>query len=242
VSAVRLGLAVALLALTAAPAVHAEPRAYRPVVAGPGSPGGSVDVPYTFGTHRFEVREVRGLVLVDWSETPVVTGKLAVPLAALRSGGDTLDCHLRESLGIDYHRSAFPGSHVCSDGKLPASGNDAVAYPEVTFEITGVVVNDGRPAGRSASGSASRFAAAAGQRIPAVILGRWTIHGVSHDDRVEANLTLTLDAAARPRTVRIEAARKLRLSDYGVVVKRALVITAGEEATVRLNLVLLASG
>ena len=230
VSAATLGLVAALLALAAAHAAHAEPQAYRPVGAAPGSPGNSVDVPYTFGTHHFEVREVRGLVRVEWSETPVVTGKLSAPLAALRGGGDTLECHLRESLGIDYSRSAFPGAHVCSDGRLPASGNDAVAYPEISFEITGVVARGGR------------FPVVAGRRIPVVILGRWTIHGVSHDDRIEANLTLTLDAAARPRTVRLEATRKVRLSDYGIVVKRALVITAGEEATVRLNLVLVVSG
>jgi hypothetical protein len=233
VGAGTLWLAAALLTWTAPRAAHAEPRVYRPVGAAPGSAGNSVDVPYTFGTHHFEVREVRGAVQVEWSETPVVSGRLSVPLGALRGGGETLDCHLRESLGIDYRRSVFPGSHVCSDGKLPASGNDSVAYPEITFEITSVVPKDRRSPGR--------FPIVAGQKIAVLVLGRWTIHGVSHEDRLEATLTLTLDAAARPHSVRLEAARKVRLSDYGIVVKRALVISAGEEATVRLNLMLLAS-
>ena len=225
-SRATVGAAALLVALASPRAARAEPLVYRPVSPASGSPDSSVDIPYTFGTHHFVVREVHGALQVEWGDRPAVSGRLAVPIGALRGGGDTLDCHMRESLGIDYRRSSFPASHVCSGGKLPESGNDAVAYPDITFDVTGVV-----PAG-------GRLPLVAGQRIPIVVLGRWTIHGVSHEDRIDARLTLTLDTAGRPRTVRVEAVRKILLADYGIVVKRALVITAGEAATVSLNVML----
>jgi YceI-like domain len=202
---------------------------YRPVASSAGVPAGAaIDLPYTFGTHHFDLREVGGEVKVAWGQLPAVSGRLAVPLTALRGGGDTFNCHTREALGLDYAKADFPGAHVCDGGKLPASGKNAVAFPEISFEIKRVV-SAGQGLGTSA-------------KARLVVLGRWTIHGVSRDEQVDLTLTAVEGEAGHPRAIRVEGSAKIRLADYGIQVKRAMVITAGPEATVKLNLLMRVPG
>ena len=221
----RAGL-VALLWLSAARPAHAEPMVYRPAPAPEGSASVRIELPYTFGTHNFDVRLLQGEVRVDWAPAPVVSGRLTLPLASIHGGGDTLNCHMREAMGLDYARSAFPGKHVCEDGKLPATGNDAVAFPEIAFEIKRVAVDSIR----SRAGDYLLWRATA--------FGRWTIHGITRDASVDLRLTVPANEAAHPRWVRVEGVRKIRLADYGIRVKRAFVVTAGDEATVKLDFLL----
>lgn len=215
---------ISAAAITTMPrAARAEPIIYRPAPPAPGIASIHIDLPYTFGTHNFEVAAPQGNLRVDWGETPVVSGRLIVPLASLRGGGETLNCHMREAMGLDYARSAFPGSHVCSGGQLPASGNDAVAFPEIAFEIKRVAVIGARTRGPD------------GDTLPVAASGRWTIHGVTRNDTIDLRLTVPTNEAAHPRTVHLEGLKKIRLADYGIQVKRAFVVTAGEEATVKLD-------
>ena len=215
-------------AVTAGGTARAEVETYRAAPSPDGAPSLRVDLPYTFGTHQFEVREVKGEVHVDWQGTPSVTGRLAVPLTALRGGGETLSCHMHESLGLDYARSSFPAEHVCSGGRLPATGPDAIAFPEIVFEIKSATLAANHPPGGAAGRGKVRLS----------VTGRWIIHGVSRDDTFDLELTPMEGVGAHPRLFRLEGARKLRLASYGIQVKRALIVTAGEEATVKLNLVL----
>jgi hypothetical protein len=201
---------------------RAEVETYRAAPSPDGAPGLRVELPYTFGTHQFEVRDVRGEVRIDWQARPSAAGRLTVPLTALRGGGETMSCHMHEALGLDYAKSAVPGDHVCSGGRLPATGNNAIAFPDIAFEIKSATVG----------------AAGARGKTRLSVTGRWTIHGVSRDDTLELEMTPLDGEAVRPRMFRLEGAHKIRLSSYGVQVKRALVISAGEEATVKLNLVL----
>jgi polyisoprenoid-binding protein YceI len=221
----RAGL-VAMLWLAVARPAHADPMLYRPAPAPEGSTSVRIDLPYTVGTHSLDARLLQGEVRVDWKEAPAVSGRLALPLASIHGGGDTLNCHMRESMGLDYARSAFPGTHVCSNGKLPASGNDAVAFPEIAFEIRRVAVDSVRT--RAGEYELRR----------ATAYGRWTIHGVTRDGSIDLRLTLPANETAHPRWVRVEGVRKIRLPDYGIQVKRAFVVTAGNEATVTLDLLL----
>jgi len=221
-------VATLLLALSPAHRAHAEAVTYAPVALADQPPGVHIDLPYTFGTHQFDVRDVRGAVRVDWDQGHAVSGRLTVALTALGGDGDTLHCHMRESLGLDYSKSSFPGAHVCDGGKLPAAGKDAVAFPEIAFEIVSA-----KWAGAGAAGTPPL---AAGQSARLAASGRWTIHGVRRDDTLDLKLTAVQADATGPRMVRIEGSRKIRLADYGIQVKRALVITAGEEATVKFNL------
>ncbi len=226
VVALALPLAPGLLAAAVA---HAEPMIYRTAIAAEGSATVAVELPYTFGTHRFSARALQGEVRADWKQAPIVTGRLALPLASLHGGGDTLNCHMREAMGLDYARSSFPGKHVCTDGQLPAAGNDAVAFPEIAFDIERVVVDSARVrSGEYALWRATAF-------------GRWTIHGVTRAGTVDLRLTIPANEIAHPRWVRVEGVWKIRLADYGIKVKRAFVVTAGDEATVKLDFLLRAS-
>jgi polyisoprenoid-binding protein YceI len=220
-------LVFAAAAVVAPTAARAELVSYRPAVAAGGAASVQIALPYTFGTHTFQVATLQGEVRADWKDTPVVSGRLVVPLTALRGGGDTLNCHMREAMGLDYAKSAFPGSHVCSGGQLPASGNDAVAFPEIVFEILRVTVTGARSRG------------ADGDTFPVAVSGRWIIHGIARNDAFDLRLTVPADIppneGTHPRSIRVEGMRKIRLADYGVKVKRALVITAGEDATVKLD-------
>ncbi len=216
-------LGFAAAAVVAPGAARADLVSYRPAAAAAGAASVQIALPYTFGTHNFQVAALQGEVRADWKDTPVVSGRLVVPLTSLRGGGDTLNCHMREAMGLDYAKSAFPGSHVCSGGQLPASGNDAVAFPEIVFEITRVTVIGARSRG------------ADGDTFPVAVSGRWTIHGIARNDSIDLRLTVPANEGAHPRSIRVEGTRKIRLADYGIQVKRALVISAGEEATVKLD-------
>jgi len=221
----RAGL-VAILWLAVVRLAHAEPMIYRPAPAPEGSASVRIDLPYTFGTHNFDVRLLQGQISVEWKEAPVVSGRLTLPLASIHGGGDTLNCHMREAMGLDYARAAFPGKHICEGGKLPATGNDAVAFPDIAFEIKRVVVDSVR----TRAGEYEMWRATA--------YGRWTIHGVTRDASIDLRLAVPANETAHPRWVRIEGLRKIRLADYGIQVKRAFVVTAGDEATVKLDVLL----
>ncbi len=218
-------LAAALWLLVARSA-HAEPINYRPAPAPEGSASVRIDLPYTFGTHNFDVRLLQGEVRIDWKGTPSVGGRLTLPLSSIHGGGETLNCHMREAMGLDYSRSAFPGKHVCEGGKLPATGNDAIAFPDIVFEIKRVVVDPVH----TRSGEYEIWRATA--------FGRWTIHGVTREASIDLHLTVPGNETAHPRWVRVEGVRKLRLADFGIQVKRAFVVTAGEEAAVKLDVLL----
>lgn len=209
-------------------AAVAETAIYEPVAAVQGSPSCRMAVPYTFGTHGFEVREMAGQMRVDWDPPLVASGRLTVPLASLHGGGATLNCHMREAVGLDYSKSAFPGEHVCSGGQLPLSGKDAVAFPEITFDIKGVTL----------IGDPTLTTSSDGVRRRVLVSGRFTIHGVSRDDELDLLMTVGALDGTRPRTLRIEGSHTIRLSDYGIKVKRALMIKAGDEAALSLNLAL----
>ena len=202
-----------------------DTRSYRPLR--PTAPDSEIhiDLPYTLGTHDFVVREIRGTIKVHGDALEVVSGHLSVPIAALDAGKKTLECHTREALGLDYAKSKFPKDHVCDGDMLPTSGNDAVVYPEITFDWRGArILDDATALGR-------------GKSVRMEVLGRWTIHGVSRDDKLTLTLTGAAGPPAHPTAFRITGTTKIRLADYGIEVKRALFIKAGDEATIRLNLV-----
>lgn len=211
-------------------ATAAEPVIYHATASVAGSPSCQIEVPYTFGTHGFEVREIGGQMRVDWGTPLAASGRLTVPLASLRGGGETLNCHMREALGLDYSKSAFPREHVCSGGQLPASGKDALAFPEIAFDVKAVALVGVAPSAVSPVG--------AGVRRRVLVSGRFTIHGISRDDKLDLWMTVGELVGARPRTIHIKGRHTIRLSDYGITVKRALMIKAGDEAVLNLDVAL----
>jgi polyisoprenoid-binding protein YceI len=92
-------------------------------------------VPYTFGIHDGQARVLEGTVVTDEMDK-VVQARFKVPIESMSTGNDQRDCHMRESMGIDYAHSQFPAEHICNDNnQLPPSGPDSVRFPYVLVEF-----------------------------------------------------------------------------------------------------------
>ena len=219
--------AVALF-LLAGPA-RAEPRTYRVASVAEGSKAEAIVV-YSLGSHTQTAGEVRGEVKADPSTLAEVSGAVIVPLASIRGDGSTRDCHMREALGLDYAAgSHFPAEHVCdSNDQLPASGPDAIAFPELRMElITAHPLDD-------------LSLLAQGQPVRVELEVKWTIHGVTHAQKELARVLRDgtgLHARGRSTVV---------LKDFNVVVKPVKVLFAevkiGDAVTVTYDLKLVPAG
>lgn len=111
----------------------------------------SFKLPYTAGTHEGESSTIVGSLVMSSDATPS-SAEFSVPIRSLKTGSDKQDCHMRESLGLDYAVSEFPKSHVCSSNQLPETGVNSIKYPQIEFKLKSF-----------ADGKAT---------------GTWTIHGV----------------------------------------------------------------
>src|ERR1700694_5095203 len=60
-----------------------------------GSAGITMRIPYDAGTHTGSAQSAGGTVKFD-AKTQTLSGQLAVPLAAMTTGNDKRDCHMRE--------------------------------------------------------------------------------------------------------------------------------------------------
>jgi polyisoprenoid-binding protein YceI len=168
------------------------------------SGGLEIEVPYSLGTHHEHVTAVEGTVRVDPETLRLEGGRLVMPLAGFRSDDAKRACHLREALGIDYAHSRYPRDHVCDDqNRLPASGPDAVAYPQIVLELA-----QGGPAAAAAPGAVGEVD----------VGGTLTVHGVSRP--VKLHLAVSRPASA-PGMLRVRGRVPLRLPDFGVKVKSA---------------------
>ena len=64
-----------------------------------------------------------------------------------------------------------------------------------------------------------------------VINGQWTIHGVSKPAKIETTLDET-----DSEIIKLQTNLKFNLKDFGVVVKKAFVISVNDDIDVKLNL------
>ena len=213
------------LALTALlPALtHAEPRTYRVAAPDEGSKAEAVVV-YSLGTHTQTAREIHGEVTLDPTTLAPATGEVVVPIAGLRGDGGTRDCHMREALGLDYAAGGrFPSEHVC-DGqdRLPASGPESVAFPEIRLEVLGARPLD------------DLGLLEAGKPVRVELDVRWTLHGVTRPSR---ELVRVLRDGPG---LRVRGRATVVLADHGVVVKPTKVLFAeikvGDAVTVTYDL------
>ena len=105
-------IAVALLVTAAA---SAEPQRYRIGSTAEGSKLEAIVV-YSLGSHTQSAGDVGGEVRTDPATLAEASGAVVVPLAGIKGDGSTRDCHMRESLGIDYAGSRFPAASSCLGG------------------------------------------------------------------------------------------------------------------------------
>jgi len=183
----------------------AEPRAYRVASVSEGSKAEAV-VSYSLGTHLQTAQEIHGQLMLDPTTLASASGTVVLPIAGIHGDGGTRDCHMREALGIDYARSRFPQEHVCDGDRLPATGPDSIAFPEIRLEVL------------SAKPLDDLALLEAGKPVRVEVEARWTIHGVTHSTR---ELTRALrDGAA----FHVRGRSAVELADHHVVVKATKVL------------------
>ncbi|MBS1962270.1 MAG: YceI family protein [Bdellovibrionales bacterium] len=193
--------------LTAASAARAA--LYVPAAPVDGKSGLTFAIGYTGGlVHEGFASVAAGEVDLDPATLAVQGGEIGFPIAALDSGNAKRNCHIRESLGLDYTRSVYPKDHVCGGSNtLPAEGADAVAFPEMGFRF--ISFKDGQ------------------------VTGTFSLHGIQKDLTVP--VVLSNEAGGN---VRLKASFTLHLPDYGVIVKKFLFVTVDDDAKVGVDLIL----
>jgi polyisoprenoid-binding protein YceI len=186
----------------------------------PNVPAITFHLGYSLGTHDGSAANLTGALEVVTSpsgDSPRVSGELRVPIRSLKTGNPERDCHLLESLGLDYTKSLYPKEHVCSDKhELPTSGKDAIAFPEIVFKVDSVSRTDRE------------------SRI--LVRGEWTIHGVTRHDEFPLTMT-SVDGGEL-----LKGSYAIRLADFGIEVKSAHVlfatISVADSAHVDFNIML----
>lgn len=174
-------------------------------------------LPYTLGIHEGKVNQIEGKVVLDVNNLSEIKGEFSVPINSLTTGDRERDCHLQESLGLNYTVSDFPEKHVCDHNQLPASGKNAVVYPIIHFKVLKTKV---LPEENSIE-----------------VEGEWTIHGVTHADQIKMKMI------PEGKNIRLKGETKFSLKNYGIVVKSAKVlfvtISVKDELRLVLNLLLI---
>lgn len=167
-----------------------------------------ISIGYTLGTHKLHSASLSGGLTQTGDSLESVSGELLVPIREIKEGSEKLECHLQSSLGIDYTKSRFPGEHVCdSDNRLPETGPDRIVYPNIELKIE-----------KLKKVSEDLYEAEA----------QWTIHGVS-----QKVSSLRMKLENRGDEIVSTGETQFRLSDFGIVVKRAFVISVSETADMK---------
>lgn len=215
-----------LLAALLPAVARAEAHTYRVAPAAEGSKAEAIVV-YSLGTHSQAAQDIRGEVTLDPTTLSGGSGKIVVPIAGIRGDGSTRDCHMREALGIDYAAGGhFPKDHVCDgENRLPASGPDSIAFPDIRLEVLGARPLD------------DLSLLPAGKPVRVELDARWTVHGVSKQQKELTRVIREGDG------LHVRGRSTVVLADFGVVVKPTKVlfaeITVGNAVTVTYDLRLL---
>lgn len=171
----------------------------------------SFALPYTMGTHEGVSTSIEGEAVFDATKGLLKSAQFRVPIASLKAGNRKLECHLQESLGLDYSVSDFPDSHVCDgDERLPTMGKNAIRFPWLELELGSTPFTEKRMELQAA----------------------WTIHGVR---RVQ---TLTVTWSKEDSAFRVQATFPVQLEDYGIVVKKFLFVKVDPVTKVSVDLLL----
>jgi hypothetical protein len=185
----------------------AEPRIYRVAPPAEGSRAEAVVV-YSLGSHTQVAQDIRGEVTLDPTTLAGGSGNVVVPIAGIHGDGGTRDCHMREALGIDYAAGGrFPKEHVCDgQNRLPASGPESVAFPDIRLEILGAHPLDAP--GQLESGTPVRVE----------LDVRWTVHGVARQRKELTRVVRERDG------LHVRGRSTIVLADHGIVVKATKVL------------------
>ena len=196
---------------------------YEVMPAADGSFGINFAIGYTAGTHVGSATQVTGTVALQDNPFLISSTMITLPIAKISTGNIKRDCHLQESLGLDYTKSVYPKAQVCDNSdSLPASGPDSIAFPTITFNLTSLLnptANDSLQPGVAKPITAS---------------GILDLHGV----KKAITVPLTLTKNASDGTIKVEGEFDLSLTDYGIIVRKFLFVTVKDTAHLTLNLLL----
>lgn len=210
----------ALILLAGASAQSAQD--YKIVPKSAADTGIRFDLAYTAGIHHGFSQNVAGDVIINVDPIEARSVTLKIPIDSMTTGDATRDCHMRESLGIDYTNSNFPKDHVCEKNKIPETGPNSVVYPNIELTILGVRSSDASPAPSLAVGKSATVSANV----------RLSIHGVSKDLVVP----LTITSKDSKGTLQVTSNFPVLLADFKIIVKKFLFIKVADTANVKIDL------
>ncbi|NDF14271.1 YceI family protein [bacterium] len=171
-----------------------------------------VRVKYTLGTYVIPNTQVLGfinLVQTQSSKQKLKSAEVSFLIAGFKSNDTTLDCHLRESLGLDYTQSDFPNRHVCSQDRLPAEGKNAVVFDQIQFRTLDSLDVD--------------LSKMSEEWVNMEVPGSWTLHGVRREAPAQVKIQKT------SKGYRVLGKHSFSLKDFGVVVKKFLFISVQDQ-------------
>ena len=183
---------------------------YRPV-ATKETPPVKLELPYTLGTHEGKISSISGSLNIERAALEKSVGSFEARIDEIFMDGDSISCHMRESIGLDYSISDFPKSHVCDSNQLPSEGPNSVKFPTVSWKWSSAFLRDG----------------------VVIAKGEWQIHGV----RQPGELALQWEQI-KPDLLRLRGETTLSLQAFGIVVKPAFFISAKDELKVILDVLL----
>jgi hypothetical protein len=171
-----------------------------------------VRVKYSLGTYVIPNAQVRGYMNLGkfkGAKPKIKTVEVSFLIAGFKSNDSTLDCHLRESLGLDYAISDFPDSHVCSQDRLPAEGKNAVVFDQIQFKTLDSLDID--------------FSKIGEEEVIMEVPGSWTLHGVRREAPAQVKIQKTSNG------YRVLGKHGFSLKDFGIVVKKFLFVSVQDQ-------------
>jgi len=176
--------------------------------------------PFGLFSHEGKAELDRASLLIDSENLLSMTGEFSVTLAGMSMSSKEKNCHMRESLGLNYSVSDFPAKHICDEnGELPKTGKNAIVYPEILFRILSI-----------------KNISQADNEATFEVEGQWTIHGISRKQ------ILPIKLSPDKEKMRISTIAKFRLSDYGLKIIPVSVfllpLKVTEPITVEINLLM----
>lgn len=186
--------------------------------------GINFQIGYTLGTHEGESYLGSGSLTLSQDPFQLLVANFILPITHLDTRNSKRDCHLIESLGLDYKVSDYPRSHICdSRNLLPSSGPNSVAFPEIRFQLLAF----------QETGGLSSLVPGIEKNIE--VQGTFSMHGVENNISVPVTLLLKKLSDGQ-ETLTIQGDFKVLLSDYGATVKPVMFVTVEDEAKVHLNM------
>lgn len=169
----------------------------------------TIEIPYSMGEHVLNAQGLSGKIEWDEKTNTIQNGELKLAIVNIKAKKSKMECHLRESLGLDYKNSDFPDEHVCDDDdQLPKEGANSIKYSDVTATLVSPLKT--------------------GKNVAQV---RWNIHGKTK----EMVMPITVSKDDKGEVV-LDSKWKMKLSDYDIVVKKFLFIAVEDEFSVKMNL------